>query len=311
MAVLIGIVSAFFFSLTFVLNQLMSSSGENWIWSASLRFLFMLPLFGLVILLQRNNGFSKILISIKSNMKKWILWSHVAFALFYIPLCFASTVAPGWLIASMWQITIVSGSLIAPFLEEDLNKKKASKIRRSDLFYFGIILFGIGMIEMQQISFRNLNPLLVIAICLMLVSAFSYPLGNRKILKINNTRAKLNTAERIFAMIICSLPAWIICSIIGYFQTGFPSTNQIILSSSIALFSGFIATYLFFYATQLAHKNPQNLANVEATQSFEVIFTVILGYLFLGDRIPSYLVIIGIMLVVIGVVCKTLNIKQS
>ncbi|EOH8748511.1 multidrug resistance efflux transporter family protein [Enterococcus faecalis] len=60
----------------------------------------------------------------KKNSKSWFLWSQVGFGLFYIPLCFASTIAPGWLIASTWQVTIIMGSVLAPFIEPNLSIEK-------------------------------------------------------------------------------------------------------------------------------------------------------------------------------------------
>ena len=46
----LGLLSGLFFSSTFVLNRLMSLGGGHWVWSASLRYVFML-LFLLLILL--------------------------------------------------------------------------------------------------------------------------------------------------------------------------------------------------------------------------------------------------------------------
>lgn len=36
--IIIGVLSAFFFSSTFVLNRAMSLQGGNWVWTASLRY---------------------------------------------------------------------------------------------------------------------------------------------------------------------------------------------------------------------------------------------------------------------------------
>ena len=43
--ILIGIVAALFFSFTFVLNRSMELAGDAWVWSAAIRFFFMLPIF--------------------------------------------------------------------------------------------------------------------------------------------------------------------------------------------------------------------------------------------------------------------------
>ncbi|SUM35070.1 Uncharacterised protein [Staphylococcus gallinarum] len=42
-AILIGILGAMFFSVTFILNHAMSDSGGSWLFSSSLRFIFMFP----------------------------------------------------------------------------------------------------------------------------------------------------------------------------------------------------------------------------------------------------------------------------
>ena len=51
--IILGIIAGAFFSTTFVLNELMSVSGGHWLWSASLRYFFMI-LFLIVILNSYN-----------------------------------------------------------------------------------------------------------------------------------------------------------------------------------------------------------------------------------------------------------------
>ena len=53
-AILIGILGALFFSVTFVLNRSMELDGGSWVWSASLRFMFMLPLLFIIVGYKRN-----------------------------------------------------------------------------------------------------------------------------------------------------------------------------------------------------------------------------------------------------------------
>ena len=42
--ILLGALAALFFSATFILNRAMSLEGGHWLWSASLRYAFMLPI---------------------------------------------------------------------------------------------------------------------------------------------------------------------------------------------------------------------------------------------------------------------------
>lgn len=41
--IIIGILAALFFAVTFILNHAMELDGGSWLWSASLRYFFMLP----------------------------------------------------------------------------------------------------------------------------------------------------------------------------------------------------------------------------------------------------------------------------
>lgn len=144
--IFLGICAAFFFSITFILNRAMERSGGSWIWSASLRYLFMVP-FLVAIVLVRNN-LRPLLSVMKTHWGKWILWSSVGFGLFYAPLCFAAAFAPGWLTASTWQMTILSGSLLAPLFFLTITTPNGThqvrgRVPFRGLFMSSIILIGI------------------------------------------------------------------------------------------------------------------------------------------------------------------------
>ncbi|EUJ38556.1 hypothetical protein BTHER_01535 [Brochothrix thermosphacta DSM 20171 = FSL F6-1036] len=64
-AIIIGIIAAFFFAFTFVINQLMSDLGGDWMWSASLRYFFMVPFLLLLVLFK--SGFKKMWSEIKKT----------------------------------------------------------------------------------------------------------------------------------------------------------------------------------------------------------------------------------------------------
>ena len=153
--ILLGIFAAFFFAFTFVLNHAMELSGGSWIWSASLRYIFMVP-FLLIIVVARKN-LRPLLKAMKEQPKTWLLWSFVGFGLFYAPLCFASAYSPGWLIAATWQITIISGMLLGPLFLETIQTKNGivqtrGKIPLKGLMLSFIILLGIILIQLEQAS---------------------------------------------------------------------------------------------------------------------------------------------------------------
>jgi uncharacterized membrane protein len=63
---------------------------------------------------------------------------------------------------------------------------------------------------------------------------------------------------------------------------------------------------LFFEATNLTKHNTKQLAVIEATQSGEVLFTLLGGILFLGDPLPSLTGGIGILFIVVGMIGNSL-----
>lgn len=292
-AILLGLIASLFFAITFVINRLMSLNGGNWIWSASLRFYWMLPIFLLIVLSRRK--FKSLLLEIKKNVLQWLLWSTIGFGIFYACLTFAATYSPSWLVASTWQITIIAGLLLASIINPNVKG-----INPKSFLFSGIILFGIIMMQINQAQKVNLENVLL-GFVPMLIAAFAYPLGNRKMMQI--TKDKLDVYQRILGMIICSLPFWILLS--GFeiiYNKTLPQTEQWYQTFIVAVFSGAIATILFFKATDLVSSDENHLAAVEATQSTEVLFALVGEMLFLSIVFPSNLELIGITFIVIGMI---------
>ncbi|PSL31134.1 putative multidrug resistance efflux transporter [Planomicrobium soli] len=300
--IIIGIFAALFFAFTFVLNASMDASGGSWIWSAALRYIFMVP-FLLVIVMVRKN-LKPLLEEMKRAPTAWLLWSFIGFGLFYMPLCYAAAYSPGWLIAGSWQITILSGSLIAPFFFVTIHTSKGPILRREKIPYRGlsfslIILLGIIIMQLEAAQKISLEVFLL-GFLPVLVASFSYPLGNRKMMELCDGR--LDAYQRVLGMTLASLPFWFILSMYGLSTVGLPSLNQSFQSLIVAICSGVIATVLFFMATDLVRKDMKKLAAVEATQSLEVLFALAGEILILSIALPSSTSWIGIMIVMIGMV---------
>ena len=60
----------------------------------------------------------------------------------------------------------------------------------------------------------------------------------------------------LLAMTIGSLPFWLLLSIIATVRVGLPSTTQVLQASLVSLFSGLIATVIFFEGTRLVKEHP-------------------------------------------------------
>lgn len=288
-AILLGVVASLFFATTFVLNRAMELSGGSWLYSASLRYLFMVPF--LLVIVGMRRGLQPLWEEMKANPWQWGGWSFVGFGLFYAPLCFAAIYSPGWLIAGTWQVTIIAGSLLIPLFGQ--------KIPYKGLFMSLLILAGVGLMQLHEAASVGMKEVLL-GIGSIVVAAFAYPLGNRKMMAM--TKGRIDAYQRVLGMTLASLPFWVLLAIIGFVTEGAPSSGQTLQSLLVALSSGIVATVLFFQATDLAKGNAQQLAVVEATQAGEVVFAVMLEMMILSAPLPGLWSNVGMLLVIFGMV---------
>ncbi|MFD2370539.1 multidrug resistance efflux transporter family protein [Brevibacillus sp. GCM10020057] len=288
-AIMLGVVASLFFATTFVLNRAMELSGGSWLYSASLRYLFMVPFLLAIVGLRRQLG--PLWAEMKSRPWQWLVWSFVGFGLFYAPLCFAAIYSPGWLTAGTWQVTIIAGSLLVPLFGQ--------KIPMKGLLLSLIILAGVALMQAHEASAVGLKEVLF-GIVPIVLAAFAYPLGNRKMMAL--TQGRIDAYQRVLGMTLASLPFWLLLGVVAWVTEGPPSSSQTLQSLIVALSSGIVATVLFFQATDMAKGNAQQLAVVEATQAGEVVFAVALEVLFLGVPLPGIWSCAGMLLVIAGMV---------
>lgn len=289
-AFLIGLLSALFFSFTFILNRSMALEGGSFLWTSSLRYLFLLPMFAIATAC--TGGLQEAHLDLRRRPIPWFLWSLCGFWVFYFFLCLGSQFGNSWLVAGAWQLTIVAGILCTPLFGKPIPKRS---------FLFSCIIF-LGVILLQaQSAFSSGWEESALCILPILLAAFAYPLGNRKLMALPHS---LNTLQRIYLMTLCSTPAWLLQSVIAAQIVGLPSATVVLQSLLVSLFSGFIATFLFFYATDLCKSDAKALAITESTIAGEVLFTLLGGVLFLHDPLPSGLGALGLLLILIGMVCN-------
>jgi drug/metabolite transporter (DMT)-like permease len=262
----------------------------------------MVPFLLCIVIVRKN--LRPLLTEMRKQLKKWILWSFVGFGFFYAPLCFAAAYSPGWLIAGTWQITIISGALLAPLFFVTIHTKNGPLQIRSKIPFRGlmmslIILLGIVLMQMEHAKHLPLDSLLL-GVVPVLIASFAYPLGNRKMMDV--CEGRLDAYQRVLGMTLASLPFWFLLSLYGLFTVGLPSGGQSLQSLLVALCSGVIATVLFFKATDMVRGNMQKLAAVEATQSMEVLFALAGELLFLSTPFPSLLAWLGVFIVILGMI---------
>ena len=295
LAIVLSLLSALFFTATYVFNRAAAVEGGHWAWTAALRYLFMLPL--LLPLMAWQGGVAPVARAIRAAPGAWLLWSGIGFVLFYMLLSYAAASGPSWLVAASFQVTVVAGMLCAPLLYDDAR----ARIPRAGFAVGLLVIAGVLLMQLGH-AHGALDTQAWVALLCVVASAFAYPLGNRGLLlHLEKHGIALNATQRVFGLTLASLPAWLALSAWAWTQAGLPSQSQLALSFGVAISAGVIATILFFQATGMVRDNATALGAVESMQAAEVLFAMLLGVLFLGEAWPRGQSLFGAVLVMAGI----------
>ena len=296
LAIALSLLSALFFTATYVLNRAAAVEGGHWAWTASLRYLFVLPL--LLPLMPWQGGIAPVWKAIRAAPGAWLLWSGIGFVLFYVLLSYAAASGPSWLVAASFQTTVVAGMLCAPLLYDDAR----ARIPRAALAVGVLIIVGVLLMQFGHAR-GTLDMQGWIALLCVVASAFAYPLGNRGLLlHLERRGIELNATQRVFGLTLASQPAWLALAAWAWVQAGPPAVSQAWLALGVAISAGVVATILFFQATGMVRDNATALGATEAMQAAEVLFAAALGVAFLGEAWPRGQALSGALLVVAGIV---------
>lgn len=294
-AVALALCAALFFTLTYVLNRSLVAGGGHWAWAVILRYLITLPLLALVLPFQ--GGLGELPRELRRHRRSWLIWSSVGFVLFGIPLTWAASSGPSWLVAGSFQTTVLAGPLLAPLIYRDARRRLAWR----SLAIGALIVAGVFALQWGHAGGR-LRAGDWLAIGAVVLSAFAYPLGNRMLLlHLEQCDARLNAVQRVFGMTLCSWPLWWLFAIVAWCTVGPPTVREALLAGGVALSSGTIATVLFFRATDMVRAEPGALAAVEAMQAAELLFSTVLGAAFLGEAWPHGYAAVGALAIVLGI----------
>lgn len=268
-----GILAGLFFSTTFVLNRAMSLSGGHWVWSATLRYGHMLLI--LVLALALTGQREVLARTIRLFRRHWTLFTvagSVGFGLFYGLICFSASFAPGWVVATTWQSTIVASPLVLLAF--------GRRVPWRGMFFTGLVFAGIALVMVEQARGGALREVLLGA-APVLVAAVAYPFGNQLLWEARRGAVGWiphvddplvdHDLARVLLLTLGSIPFWV--ALVLMVRPPPPSAAQVAQTAVVALLSGVVATSLFLRARHHA-RDAYELAAVDATQSSEVIFAV-------------------------------------
>jgi drug/metabolite transporter (DMT)-like permease len=271
--VLTGILAGLFFSATFVLNRAMSLSGGHWVWSASLRYAYMLLMLGLALAL---TGQGQVLArTLRLFGRRWALFTvagSIGFGLFYGLICFSASFAPGWVVATTWQSTILASPLVLLAF--------GRRVPWRGIAFTGLVFAGIALVMAEQAGAGSPRDVLLGA-APVLVAAVAYPFGNQLLWEARRGAVSWiphvddplldHDLARVLLLTLGSLPFW--AALVLVVRPPPPSPAQLAQTALVALLSGVVATSLFLRARHHA-RNAYELAAVDATQASEVVFAV-------------------------------------
>ncbi|MGN6513698.1 MAG: multidrug resistance efflux transporter family protein [Lysobacteraceae bacterium] len=303
-AIGIALLSALFFTLTYVLNRASAGTGGHWAWTASLRYLITLPL--LLPLMPWQGGIAPAWRAIRAHPAAWLRCSAIGFVGFYLLLAHAADSGPAWLVAGSFQFTVIAGMLCAPLLYRDARRQvPAAALAVGALIFAGVLLLQFGH------AHGGLDRAGWIALACVLGAAVLYPLGNRLLLlHLERTGEPLNATQRVFGMTLASQPLWWLVAGYAWWRAGAPPPAQVWLAGGVALSAGVVATILFFQATGLVRELPAALGAAEAMQAAELLFASVLGALFLHEPWPRGTALWGGGLVAAGILAFALLVAR-
>ena len=297
----VGLLAALFFSSTFVLNRAMSLDGGHWVWSASLRYLWMaLFLVAAPIAIGRGRLLLATLRLLRQHWPFWLVAGTVGFGIFYAGITFAASYAPGWVVATTWQTTLIASPIVL--------LAYGRRVPRRSFFFTLLIFAGVVVVNLAQVHHTSWRDVLLGGLP-VLVSAFAYPAGLQLLWEARaggHTRIPHivdpvldDSFARVLLLTLGALPFWLAVIVLNH--PPLPSSDQWASTAWVAILSGVVATSLFVYARHHAH-GPYELAAVDATQAGEVIFALLGEVLLLGGTLPGPAALAGVALTLLGLV---------
>ncbi len=299
--ILLGFVGALFFSTTFVINRAIGLAGGHWIWTAVLRYVWALLMLGGFFLVKGSLG--DVWAAFRRHMLFWVIAGSIGYGAFYASMSYASTKAPGWIVACTMQSTILASPIVLLGF--------GGRVRRTGVALLLLIFLGIVFVNLDHRTSSSLTQL--IGVAPVLIAAFAYPLGNQIVqegksggrgwIPSVDDPITNDSAARVLLMTMGSIPFWI--ALMLWPHPALPTSQQMVGTAVVALCGTVIGTSIFLKARQSVGRDPNAIAKVDATQAGYTAFSLIGEVLFLGGALPGLLGVVGLVLVLGGLVVYT------
>jgi drug/metabolite transporter (DMT)-like permease len=293
--VALGLLASTFFSVTFIVNRAIGLSGGHWYWTAVLRYIWVILL--LAAWFSSRRALGDIFRAFRAHWQFWTIAGSIGVGAFYAPLTYATTRAPGWVVACTMQFTILATPLVLLAF--------GARVKRSGVLFLLFIFAGIVIVNLDRSGGASLAQLT--GVLPVLIAAFAYPTGNQLLQQAGSGGGRIipalqepitaDATARVLLLTLGSIPFWLVLA--AATTPPLPPRQQW-LGTLVVAISGTIGNALFLYARQLVGRDPDRIARVDATQASYTAVTLAGEVLFLNAALPGIPGFVGLALVVGG-----------
>ncbi len=295
-AVLLGLLASACFSVTFIVNRAIGVAGGHWVWTATLRYAWVLLMLGAWFGIRGR--LPAVLEAFRREWRFWVVAGSVGYGIFYTGLAYASTLAPGWVVACTMQATILATPLVLRWF--------GARVRLHGLALLGLIFFGIVLVNLEHRDESGVGRLS--AVLPVLVAAFAFPVGSQLLQEARNggrgwiprldDAVTADAAARVLLMTLGSVPYWGLVLLVPHPTV--PSSGQVAGAAIVALLATVVGSSIFLQARNSVGRDANRIAVVDATQAAYTVFSLGGEVAFLGAVLPGPLGVAGLLLVVGG-----------
>jgi drug/metabolite transporter (DMT)-like permease len=299
--IVLGLLAALCFSTTFVINRAIGLAGGHWVWTAVLRYAWALLLLGGYFLARGTLGL--VITAFRRHLVFWVLAGSIGYGAFYASLSYASTRAPGWIVACTMQFTILATPLVLAAF--------GARVRHTGIAFLLLIFVGIVLVNLDHGSASSRAQL--VGVMPVLIAAFAYPIGNQLVQEGRNggrgwipaldDPISANASARVLLLTMGSVPFWMLVLLVPH--SILPTMQQVIGTGAVALSGTVIGTSIFLVARESAGRDPNAIARIDATQAGYTAFSLAGEVVFLGAALPGALGVVGLALVLGGLAVYT------
>jgi len=300
-AVAFGLAGSACFSGTFIVNRAIGLGGGHWVWTAVLRYGWVLALLLPWFLVRGALG--EVVSEFRRHWRFWVTAGSIGYGIFYSALAYASTQAPGWIVACTMQSTILATPIVL--------RGFGGRVRRGGEALLALTFVGIVLVNLERRGDATLAELL--GVLPVFLSAFAYPIGNQLVQEGRNggrgwipaltAPVTASASARVLLLTLGSVPYWIALLLVPH--SAAPTTAQVYGTLIVALSATVVGTTMFLHARQSAGHNVDAIAKVDATQAAYTVFALAGEVVFLGAMWPGPLGWTGLALVLMGLVVYT------